>query len=246
MIRSLAPAFAVLLALATPVAALAQQADDPEAAETELGPIFLLSLGGKLYDNLWQVLDRLPPTESNPQLADRLSIAPADTWRCVTCHGWDYSGAEIGGKTFPSLRDMVGKDPEAVKARLRDPAHPFPVSELSDLALDLLGIFITQGQYARADFISGSGEALGNPEFGRDIFEGACISCHQLDGRMYLQGEKGDRSSLGWVSRNRPEQALHKILNGVPAAEMLSLRFLSDIQIADLLAYLQTLDPSEH
>ena len=63
---------------------------------------------------------------------------------------------------------------------------------------------------------------------------------------MYLNGEKGDRSSLGWVARNRPEQALHKIMNGVPAAEMLSLRFLSDIQIADLLAYLQSLDPNEN
>ena len=48
-----------------------------------------------------------------------------------------------------------------------------------------------------------------------------------------------------WVSRTRPEQALHKVLNGVPAAEMLSLRFLSDEEIADLFAYLQTLDPEE-
>ena len=34
----------------------------------------------------------------------------------------------------------------------------------------------------------------------------------------------------------------YSCLNGVPGAEMLSLRFLSDVQIADLLAYLQTLD----
>jgi len=218
---------------------------DP-TAETELGPIFLLSLGGKLYDNPWPVLDELPPEGRNSELADALSVAPADTWRCVTCHGWDYSGAEVGGKTFPGLRQLAGGDPDPVKAKLREPSHPFPADRLSDLAIDLLALFVTQGQYARNNFISDAGVAVGNPEFGHDVFEGACISCHQLDGRMFLKGEKGDRSSLGWVSRNRPEQTLHKIMNGVPAAEMLSLRFLSEIQIADLLAYLQTLDPTEN
>ena len=101
------------------------------------------------------------------------------------------------------------------------------------------------GQYDRDAFLDASGKASGNLIRGRDIFEGACISCHQLDGRMFLHGERGDRSSLGWIARNRPEQALHKIVNGVPAAEMLSLRFLSEAQIADVLAYLQTLDPAE-
>ena len=86
---------------------------------------------------------------------------------------------------------------------------------------------------------------LGDPEGGQAIFEGACINCHQIDGRRYLRGEHGDRSSLGWVVRNRPTQALHKIMNGVPGAEMLSLRFLSDAAIADLFAYLETLDPDE-
>ena len=35
------------------------------------------------------------------------------------------------------------------------------------------------------------------------------------------------------------------MINGVPAAEMLSLRFLSVDQIADLFAYLQSVDPAE-
>ena len=87
------------------------------------------------------------------------------------------------------------------------------------------------------------GRAAGNPEFGREIFEGACINCHGLDGRDFLMRERRDPSSLGWVARNLPEQALHRILNGVPAREMLSLRFMSDEQIADLFAYVQALDP---
>jgi mono/diheme cytochrome c family protein len=163
----------------------------------------------------------------------------------VTCHGWSYSGGAIGGAIYPGLRGLAGTDPETIRERLTAPDHPFPAEVLPDLGLDLLAFFIRDGLYDRADFIDDMGRAVGNPEFGRDIFEGACINCHQLDGRAYLRGEHGDRSSLGWVARNRPEQALHKMMNGVPAAEMLSLTFLSSDQIADLFAYLQSVDPAE-
>ena len=213
--------------------------------DTDLGPTFQLSLGGKLYDDLWLVLDLEPPAESNPAIPAEAAAAVRVTWRCVTCHGWSYSGAEVGGASFPGLHHLAGADAEVIKERILDPAHPFPAKVLPDLALELLAFFIRDGLYNRADFLDASGQSVGNPEFGRDIFEGACINCHQLDGRRYLQGEHGDRSSLGWVVRNRPEQALHKILNGVPAAEMLSLRFLSQDQIADLISYLQALDPAE-
>ena len=211
--------------------------------DTELGPIFLLSVGGKLYDDLWRLLDMLPPEGINPRFPTGTSIDPYDTWRCVTCHGWDYSGEVIAGQQFPSLRHLTGMEPDQIAQRLRNQAHPFPSDKLPDLAIQLLAVFISQGQYDRAEFFDTKGQALGDTTAGQGIFEGACINCHQLDGRAYLRGEPGDRPSLGWIVRSRPEQALHKILNGVPAAEMLSLRFLSSTDIRDLLAYLQTLDP---
>jgi thiosulfate dehydrogenase len=213
--------------------------------ETELGPVFLLSLGGKLYDDLWLVLDEEPPAGRNPAVPADATVSDRASWRCVSCHGWSYAGGQVGGAIYPGLKNLSAANSEAVQARILDPAHPFPAFRLSDLAAQILAYFITEGLYDTADFFDDGGRALGNPEFGQDIFEGACINCHQLDGRRYLEGEQGDRSSLGWVSRERPEQALHKILNGVPAAEMLSLRFLSEAQIADLFAYLQTLDSSE-
>lgn len=225
------------IASAWPAAGFESPPEDPE-----LGPVFLISLGGKLYDDPWAVLDVEPPAGSNPAIR-AAPIAERATWRCVTCHGWSYAGAEVGGVSFPGVRHLARSDAETIKARILDPRHPFPAADLPDLALDLLAFFIRDGLYDPTDFLDARGRALGNAELGRDVFEGACISCHQLDGRRYLQGEHGDRSSLGWVARNRPEQALHKILNGVPAAEMLSLRFLPPEQIADLLSYLQTLDP---
>jgi thiosulfate dehydrogenase len=229
----------LLIALLLPAASAATD------ESTDLGPIFLLSLGGKLYDDLWVVLGQERPQGRNPATPADARFSDESTWRCVTCHGWSYSGAEVGGAIFPGLHNLAGADSASIADRIRDPEHPFPGDQIPDLALQVLSIFIREGLYDRADFLDPNGLARGDPELGRDIFEGACINCHQLDGRRYLQGEQGDRSSLGWVARNRPEQALHKILNGVPAAEMLSLRFLSNDAIADLLAYLQTLDPDE-
>ncbi len=225
------------------VLAAETQAQPPQDAD--VGPTFLVSLGGKLYDDLWRVLDQSPPPEANPGFPAGGLYSTRDSWRCVTCHGWDYSGVEIDGKRFPGLTALRGVDPYVVAERIRDPRHPFPVGQVSDLTVTLLGLFISQGQYATSDFLDAGGSALGNPEAGQAIFEGACINCHQIDGRRFLNGERGDRSSLGWVIRERPKQALHKIMNGVPGAEMLSLRFLADSQISDLFAYLQTLDLQE-
>jgi thiosulfate dehydrogenase len=225
--------------------ALGFQPEDKAAGEIEVGEVFLVSLGGKLYDDLWLVLDQAPPAGSNPEFPATKLYSSRDSWRCVSCHGWDYSGVTIDGRQFPSLQHLRGVDPFVIVEYLQDPKHPFPVEQIGSLTLTLLGAFLSEGQYDRDRFFNSQGHALGDAEQGQAIFEGACINCHQIDGRRYIRGEIGDKSSLGWVARNRPAQSLHKILNGVPGAEMLSLRFLADSQVADLVAYLQSLDPNE-
>jgi hypothetical protein len=52
--------------------------------DMELGPTFLLSLGGKLYDDLWIVLDQEPPAERNPAAPADATVSDRATWRCVT------------------------------------------------------------------------------------------------------------------------------------------------------------------
>ena len=234
----------IVAALILPSPALAQA---PDVDDSQLGPVFMLSLGGKLYDDLWPILEIPTPKGRNPAFAD-LSASDHDTWRCVSCHGWDYDGAS-GERALvapranaASLKRLRGTDPKIIIEKIIEPSHPFPSDALPDLAVFLLAIFLSDGQYDRSGILDKNGMALGEPEAGRDIFEGACINCHELDGRAFLKGEVGDRSSLGWLARNRPDQFLHKILNGVPVAEMLALRFLSDQVIADLLAYVQELD----
>ena len=105
-----------------------------------------------------------------------------------------------------------------------------------------MALFLSAGQHDMTEVISPEGAAKGNSLKGKDIYQGVCISCHGETGREPIYGEPGGQSSLGWLSRNRPEEVVHKIRNGVPNADMLSLRFLDLSKIGDLLADLQTLD----
>ncbi len=218
----------------------------------EFGENFVLSLGGKLYDNTWSTTNQPFPDGSNPAYPKSQSTVPTDTWRCVSCHGWDYQGTDgaLGkvskDKAFRSLTSLAGREPEEIAKLIKAPPHRLPDGVNIDLVADVLSLFISLGQYDRDSFFDATGKASGDVVKGRDIFEGACMNCHRPDGRSQLTGEAGDRSSLGWIARNRPEQAMHKILNGVPGADMLAVRFLNGDQIADVFAYLQTLDPNEN
>ena len=69
------------------------------------------------------------------------------------------------------------------------------------------------------------------------------MSCHDPNGKSGFQVRPGMRGSLGWQARNQPKRMIHKIINGVPGESMLALRFMDEPAIADLVAYLKTLDP---
>ena len=232
-----------LLLLLAPMAAGAEKPDDT------LGKKWLLSLGGKLYDNQWVMLNQAPPKGRNPLYPAGADVAAANTWRCVFCHGWDYKGRKGQLRTlantprFVSLRGLRGKPQEDIASRILGKPHGWLGKSLPRPMLMALAFFISRGQHDVSRIIDAKGKALGNPLRGKDIFEGTCISCHQADGKAFIEGEDGDVPALGWVARYRPRQAIHKIRNGVPGADMLALRFLRLDQIADILAYLQTLDP---
>ena len=225
----------------------------PAAAQApengDVGEVFVLSLGGKLYDNIFTMTEVPKPEKANPAYPSNLSSESLGSWRCVSCHGWDYSGAEgergrVAGKSksFVSLRKLADTDPAAIAAKIKAAPHAYDLKALPENVVELLALFISLGQYDRSQIIAPGGKSSGNPKAGQTVFEGACSNCHQLDGRAYLRGEKGDRSSLGWLSRNKPEQVIHKVMNGFPGTDMLAMRFLDSSHIADLLAYLQTLD----
>lgn len=213
------------------------------------GEASTLSLGGRLYDNHWIVLRRRPPTSSHPLLAKKSDIAPAVTWRCVSCHGWDYRGADghLGGTAkgaaLKSLVALIDRDPqEIVTLLISGPHRGIADWMLADQRL-AMAKFISFGQHEMSTLIDSDGKARGNALRGKDIYDGVCERCHAPDGKAPIFGEQGDQPSLGWIARHRPAQAIHKIRNGVPSADMVSLRFATMGTIADLLAFLQKLDP---
>lgn len=212
------------------------------------GEAATVSLGGRLYDNHWAVVGRQPPSSWHPLFPKGIKTAPSDTWRCVSCHGWDYRGAEghLGKvsthSALKNLAGVVGQDPQKIRAYLESESHARVTAPLSPNLILALSKFLSYGQHNMMDYVDDGGKALGDPLRGKDIFGGVCERCHGPDGKAPIYGERGDKSSLGWIMRNRPEQAVHKIRNGVPIADMISLRFLESESLADLLAYLQELD----
>ncbi len=235
-----------------PLASATQVTHDappPNAREHEFGDAFVVSLGGKLYDNYWAGSGSAPPVTRNPAFPSDLQVSDTDSWRCVSCHGWDYDGAEKADgsdqqqQQFVSLRHLQGTDPFNM-LELFTRAHPDQKALASGgLPLDLLLLFLTVGQYDPANFKPEKTLSKKSLSRGRDIFEGVCMSCHDPNGKSGFQARPGMRGSLGWQARHQPRRMIHKIINGVPGESMLALRFMDEPAIADLVAYLKTLDP---
>ncbi len=240
------PILTLIAALVLSAMSPAVAADKPMLDAREHGSAAELSYGGRLYDNHWGVMGLAAPVLPNPTYPADPAEAPNSTWRCVSCHGWDYAGSkghlrEIGSQ-FVGLHGAKGRSPDEITKQLRNATHRQLVERLPPEALRALSLFVCCGQHDASTLIGPNGEGIGDPLKGTDIYEGVCSRCHQADGKASIYGEKGDMSSLGWIARERPAQAVHKIINGVPSADMLSLRFLEADGIRDLLTYLQSLD----
>lgn len=228
---------------------LEQEREVLSGEDHEFGDAFLISLGGKIYDNLWAMSEKPPPAERNPDYPADPTVSNADTWRCVTCHGWDYAGAEIMNSRdgqparMPGLRDLVAVGPTTLRERFGS-AHPAHVGDLVvGLSMELLLLFLSAGQRELESLLPSKSVTIERLGRGQDVFEGVCMSCHNPLGTGGFEQNLDLRQSLGWLARHKPERTLHRIINGVPGREMLALRFLEDDAIRDLMSYLQTLDP---
>ncbi len=226
----------------------------PEAADKATvslppGHAAMLSLGGRLYDNHWTLVKAKIPSGRHPLYSADAQVPDTMTWRCVSCHGWEYVGGDghLGQKKssvrFVSLVSVIGRKPERTEQYLKYSNHQKLVAPLSKNDLKALAHFLSFGQHDLNSIVDRDGKSKGDPRKGKDIYEGTCSRCHQADGKAPLYSVDGGYSSLGWLARHRPARTVHKIRNGVTSADMLSLRFVSLEGIGDLVAYLQTLDP---
>ncbi len=204
--------------------------------------------GGRLYDN-WQSETRSPvPAEPHPAYpaGSAYAASPEVNWRCKECHGWDYlgrNGAYSKGDHYTGIKGisgMAGADPDKIIAILTDETHGYG-GLLADRDLRALANFVSQGQVYMDRFIDRASRlAKGDKTRRQSYYITICATCHGRGGLKIRT-----MPPLGYVAKENPWEALHKILNGHPAENMPALRVIDMSILVDVLAYVQTLPADE-
>ena len=244
-IRSVAVAVGLASALLATLVVAACVA--PDASRGPSADDIRIAHGGRLYDNWYAEAGSTPPQarhELYPENGEYASKGAA-TWRCKECHGWDYAGrdgAYASGSHatgIAGIRAMSGFDPDAIARALTSAPHGFaghlPADDVADVAR-----FVSRGQVDMDQVIDRETvSARGDAARGAAHFGLLCSGCHGSD------GAKEEMPTLGPLARKNPWEVLHKILNGQPGTPMPALRTLDPAISADILAFVQTLQPGE-
>jgi cytochrome b/mono/diheme cytochrome c family protein len=219
--------------------------------------LWTLASGGRLYDRWYAALGKKGPSTNHPSWpAENTNASGADTWRCKSCHGWDYMGRDGLLKSGPAatgirgLQRARGRPVEELVAILENNAHQFTDELIPGHAKRRLAAFVSQGQHSVAQNFYPNGEVKGNATNGRNLFQTLCAACHGFEGKARKLGPSADPGYVGkpvyvgTKARHGPIEVLHKIRNGHPGAPMISLRGLGMQAATDVLAYVQQL-PAE-
>ena len=201
-----------------------------------------IARGGQIYDKWYAVIGAEKPQETHKAWPASNTKKTGDaTWRCKSCHGWDYRGADGAYATgsyqtgIGGVRALDGGNPARVIAVVKDETHGLgmiPDSDLADLAL-----FVTKGQVDMTMYINSDKSVNGDPTKGAAYYNTLCAGCHGKDGKEPQDMEK----PLGKIVSGNPWEGLHKILNGQPTEKMPALRALPIQVSVDTLAYVVTL-----
>jgi mono/diheme cytochrome c family protein len=212
--------------------------------------------GGQLYEAWDRVLGVDLPGSSQAiwqEIAPQGSDIEPRSWRCVTCHGWDYRGADgwapravVNQAGIPGLFSMVA-EPQAVIIGWLDgsenPEHDFS-EYLSETEFNDLSAFLSSGLVAPELIADLETQRVpGTVDTGEEIYLEYCLSCHGADGSKINFGGAAEPLYLADITLRNPWRVAHVVrfghlgINMPPAAEI-ELGF--GLQL-DLLAYAQTL-----
>ncbi len=230
-------AFAVL-GLGT-VAAPPNAVADDVMVSTDPGRI---ARGGRLYDKWFKVIKADKPEETHAAWPAANTKKKGDTtWRCKSCHGWDYMGkdgayADGSYKTgITGLRAYADVDPAKIVAVMKDETHGL-AGKMDERDFADLALFVSKGQVEMDKYIDRATKTpKGDKTRGQVYYETVCVNCH---------GEKGtkvkDMKPLGYLMKN-PWEIMHKILYGQPDEAMPALVAFDRQITVDIMAYLTTL-----
>ncbi len=206
-----------------------------------------LSLGGRLYDNWAAQLGKSLPKSTHPAWPKSNKKTGGVTWRCKSCHGWDYEGAKGNyakgaySTGIKGVGGVGGKDPKQIVKLFSDATHGFSDTLIPRDAKLLLALFLSKGLHKTSAHVNADGTVNGNAARGKEIYQNVCAACHGFDGRMLNWGDAKTPGYVGTEASANPWEVLHKIRNGHPGHYMVSLRFLSVKEAANVLKYAQTL-----
>lgn len=207
---------------------------------------YSIARGGKLYDKWWPVNGAAKPEPTHKSWpASNTKKKGNVTWRCKSCHGWDFIGKDglyASGSYMTGIKGVsayAGKGAADIVAIIRDGAHGYTEDMLSKDDANDLALFVSKGVFNLDKYIDRAKKTpIGADKAkGKDYYETVCVGCHAFKGNK----PKDLPVSLGNISRKNPWRIINKILNGQPGADMPAMRAM-DMQVAlDLLAHLQTL-----
>ena len=244
-----------VIAMTVAVPTFAQNADSDDYARRYIfgmpaapDEAWVMAQGGRLYDSWWLVVQQDYPETTHPAYPKDGAYPGTSSWRCVECHGWDYRGSDGAYGEGPhrtgikGIDAKSGADPATIVAILRDDTHRYTPDLIPDEEALLLARFVSAGQHDITAVFDGQADIVkGDPERGRRIFQNVCAICHDYDGRAEITGEEPWLRTIGAVAQRNPWQALHKIRNGQPSADMPAMRAFDMQASLDVLAYSRTL-----
>lgn len=218
------------------------------ADENERSEVWSIARGGQLYDKWWAVLGHDKPQDTHPAYPADGKRKGDTTWRCKECHGWDYrgvDGAYSKGSHYSGvkgIRSYVGKDPAAISTALRGEPHGFSEDLIPSKELDNLALFVSLGQVDMDLYVDrATGRSRGDAKRGARYYQTICAVCHGFDGKLINFHDPEDPEYVGTVAQKNPWEFLHKARFGQPGIPMIALITLPLDDLADLLAYAQTL-----
>lgn len=222
--------------------------------------------GGRLYAAWDNMVESDLPLQPHPLWPFQDQLSPT-TWRCVSCHGWDYQGIEIilgnieetgaelsveetDSVIYPSLLSMFAESETEIIRWLdgtKNPDHDFSAL-IPRPALKDLSAFLSVGIVA-PNLIADptTREVNGAAAQGEDLYKGQCLQCHGVEGAKINFGTVNQPWFLGNIAENNPWWASHTIRFGHPGGE---LKAGEQINITfdrhtDLLAYMQILPSAQ-
>jgi len=205
--------------------------------------------GGRMYDNWFATMGVDKPAETHPLWpASNTKKKGNVTWRCKSCHGWDFlgkDGAYASGSYKTGITGIMaasGRDVAAVAKLLRGSKHGYTAAMIPDVELNKIALFVSKGLYdLDMDIDRASGKAKGNAAVGEKIYNSSCNRCHGDDGKEMNFKTADSPEYLGTLANHNPWEAINKIRHGQPDSQMPALGFMPHQLLIDLLAYTQTL-----